>query len=61
MPGGVPIIPKSQPRTPGVRRIGTSSIPARGVLPLPNDQLFDAIDRVAIQHLNLGPAVREQL
>ena len=35
-------------------------IPARGVLPLPNDQLFDAIDRVAIQHLNLGP-VREQL
>lgn len=35
-------------------------IPARGVLPLSDDQLFDAIDRVAVAHLKLG-AAREQL
>ena len=35
-------------------------IPVRGVLPLSNDQLFDAIDGVAVKHLNLA-AVREQL
>ena len=35
-------------------------IPARGVLPLSNDQLFDSIDGVAIKHLNLEGA-REEL
>jgi hypothetical protein len=35
-------------------------IPVRGVLPLADDQLFDAIDRVAAKHLGLD-AVREAL
>ena len=35
-------------------------IPLRGVLPLSDDQLFNAIDTVAIKHLDLG-AVRETL
>ena len=41
-------------------RLARLQIPARGVLPLSDDQLFDAIDRVAVEHLNLG-AAREQL
>ena len=46
-----------------LRELGTMArlqIPARGVLPLSDDQLFDAIDNVALKHLNLAPA-REQL
>lgn len=35
-------------------------IPIRGVLPLADDQLFNAIDSVAIRHLDLG-GVRETL
>ena len=35
-------------------------IPARGVLPYSDDQLFDAIDDVAVKHLSLA-AAREQL
>jgi hypothetical protein len=35
-------------------------IPARGVLPLSDDQLFDAIDRVATKHLDLA-TVRQSL
>ncbi len=35
-------------------------IPIRGVLPLSDDQLFNAIDTVAIKHLDLG-AVRQTL
>lgn len=31
-------------------------IPARGVLPLSDDQLFDAIDGIAVTHLQLGAA-----
>lgn len=31
-------------------------IPAGGVFPLSNDQLFDAIDGVAVKHLDLGGA-----
>ena len=46
-----------------LRELGTMArlqIPARGVLPLSDDQLFDAIDKVAVKHLNLA-AAREQL
>jgi hypothetical protein len=35
-------------------------IPVRGVLPLADDQLFDAIDKVAVKHLGLD-AVRQSL
>ena len=35
-------------------------IPVRGVLPLSDDQLFDAIDKVAVDHLDLG-AIRQTL
>jgi len=35
-------------------------IPVRGVLPLSDDQLFDEIDRVAVEHFELA-AVRQTL
>ena len=35
-------------------------IPVRGVLPLSDDQLFDAIDKVAVNHLDLD-AIRQTL
>ena len=41
-------------------KLARLQIPARGVLPLSNDQLFDAIDSVAVTYLNLA-AAREQL
>ena len=37
-------------------RLARLQIPARGVLPLSDDQLFDAIDAVAVKHLNLAAA-----
>jgi hypothetical protein len=41
-------------------KLARLQIPAHGVLPLSNDQVFDAIDSVAIKHLNLKSA-REEL
>ena len=41
-------------------QIARLQIPAGGVFPLSNDQLFDAIDGVAVTHLDLGGA-REAL
>ena len=41
-------------------RLARLQIPARGVLPLSDDQLFNAIDKVATKHLDLG-AIREAL
>ena len=46
-----------------LRELGTMArlqIPARGVLPLSDDQLFDAIDAIAVKHLNLA-AAREEM
>lgn len=40
-------------------KLARLQIPARGVLPLSDDQLFDAIDRVAIKHLRLEAARKE--
>ena len=37
-------------------KLARLQIPAHGVLPLSNDQVFDAIDSVAIKHLNLKSA-----
>ena len=41
-------------------KLARLQIPARGVLPLSDDQLFDAIDTVAVNHLRLA-AAREEL
>lgn len=41
-------------------RLARLQIPAYGVLPLSNDQLFDAIDAIAVKHLNLA-AAREEM
>ena len=41
-------------------RLARLQIPTRGVLPLSDDQLFDAIDAVAAKHLDLG-TVRQAL
>ena len=41
-------------------KLARLQIPAGGVLPLSNDQLFDAIDGIAVKHLNLK-AAREEL
>jgi hypothetical protein len=41
-------------------KLARLQIPARGVLPLSDDRLFDAIDSVAVKHLNLAVA-REEL
>jgi hypothetical protein len=40
-------------------RLARLQIPARGALPLSNDQLFDSIDCVALKHLNLAAARKE--
>ena len=40
-------------------RVARLQIPARGVLPVSSDQLFDIIDSVAIKHLNLAVARKE--
>lgn len=47
----------------GLRELGQIArlwIPVRGALPLSDDQLFNEIDRIAIDHLDLG-AVRQTL
>jgi hypothetical protein len=41
-------------------KLARLQIPARGVLPSSDDQLFDSIDRIAVKHLNLEGA-REEL
>lgn len=41
-------------------RLARLHIPANGVLPLADDKLFDAIDKSAIKHLDLG-AMRQAL
>lgn len=41
-------------------KLARLQIPARGVLPLSDDQLFDAVDKVAVRHLRLE-AAREEL
>jgi hypothetical protein len=40
-------------------RLARLQIPARGVLPLSDDQLFDAIDRLAVKHFRLEAARKE--
>ena len=42
-----------------IGRVARLQIPARGVLPVSSDQLFDIIDSVAIKHLNLAVARKE--
>jgi hypothetical protein len=41
-------------------KLARLQIPARGVLPFSDDQLFDAIDAIAVKHLNLA-AAREEM
>lgn len=41
-------------------KLARLQIPIRGILPLSDDQLFDAIDSVAVKHFDLG-AVRQTL
>jgi hypothetical protein len=41
-------------------KLARLQIPSRGVLPLSDDQLFDAIDAIAVKHLNLA-AAREEM
>lgn len=52
--------PKAAAALSELGQLARLQIPSRGVLPLSDDQLFDAIDGVAVKHLDLGSA-REAL